>query len=74
MAGGKPDPNLPEEKRKGVYREVWKLQSSLSPDEPDYEEKIQKAYAVVAIRYSLDEDDVRQICVEEAKKKWPPEE
>ncbi len=74
MAGGKINPNLSEETRKAVYREVWTMQSALSPDEPDYENNIQKAYGVVAIRYSLPEDEVRQICVEEAQKKWPPEE
>jgi len=52
---------------------VWKIQSALSPDDADYEDKLQKAYGVIALRYELAEDVVRQVCIEEAKKKWPPE-
>ena len=73
MGEGKSNPKLTEEERKSIYRGVWKIQAALSPDESDYEDKLQKAYGVIALRYEVDEDAVRQVCIEEAKKKWPPE-
>jgi len=73
MAEEKGKLELSEEERKGIYKEVWRIQNSLSSDDPDYDDKVQKAYGAVAIRYELSEDVIRQVCVEEAKKNWPPE-
>ncbi len=73
MAKEKNKPEISEEAQKEIYRAVWKMQSELSPDDPDFDEKLQKAYPVAAKRFQVSEDMVRQICVEEANKNWPPE-
>lgn len=72
MAEKKGKIELTEEERKGIYKEVWRIQNSLSQDDPDYDNKVQKAYGAVAIRYELSEEVIRQVCVEEAQKNWPP--
>ncbi len=51
------------------------IQDKVSPDDPQYNKKMQEAYSAVARRYDLPEDVVRQIAIEGATKQWftPPE-
>jgi len=61
VAKEKDKSEISEEARKGIYGDVWKMQSELSPDDPDYDEKLQKAYPVAAKRYQVSEDIVKEI-------------
>ncbi len=64
-------PEIDEEERKEIYKEVWNIQKELTPDIPDYKNKQQKAYPTVAKQHLISEGDVRQICIEGATKNWP---
>lgn len=71
MGEQKSQPEIDEQERKEIYKEVWKIQKALTPDIPDYRNKQQGAYLTVAKQHLISEDDVRQICIEGATKNWP---
>jgi len=73
MAEEKGKSEIGKQTGKEIYKQVWRLQSELSLDDPNYEEKLQEVYSTVAKQYKIPEEAVRLVCVEEAKKNWPPE-
>ena len=62
---------LSEDLKKEVYFELVKYQDGISFEDPDYAQKNQDAYIVLAERYNLQEADVRSIAVEGSKELWP---
>jgi len=62
---------LTETERKQAFYELVQLQDQIPFDDPDYDEKMDEAYSIVAKKYGITRDQAFAIGVEGITKGWP---
>lgn len=62
---------LTEAERKQAFYELVQLQDQIPFDDPDYDEKMDEAYSIVAKKYGITRDQAFAIGVEGITKGWP---
>ena len=63
---------LTEAQRKQAFYELCVLQDSIAIDDPpDRGEKMEEAYLIIAKKYDITEDEMKQITAEGIEKNWP---
>ncbi len=56
--------------RSNIYKDVRYYQRQIPEDDPEYAEKIEESYAVIAEQYGVSEEQVRAIYAEGREKSW----
>ncbi len=62
---------LSEEQKKEIYYNLVEYQDSIPFSDPDYGNRQQEAYVIIADRYGVEESEVRKIVSEGIEKDWP---
>jgi len=62
---------LTEIQRKQAFYELVELQDSISLGDPDRNEKLEEAYSIIAKKYDITKEEMKQIGIEGIEKNWP---
>lgn len=62
---------LSEEERMQAFYDLVELQDSIPLDDPEWEEKNEESYSIIAEKYGITEDQMHEISTEGLVKGWP---
>jgi hypothetical protein len=62
---------LSEEERMQAFYDLVELQDFIPLDDPEWEEKNEEAYAIIADKYEIAEEQMHDIAIEGITKDWP---